>query len=376
MAWIRPRKRKDGTAYFSVYWREEGRSGKQSCLSWNDYADAEHCQQLIEKVGADKAREILRIVQSPRQEQTVTQYLTHHIDQLTGIEKGTIARYRSYVTNDFGPAFGDIPIASLTSVEIARWVNDSVEDGASGKTIKNKRDFLSGALKAGVAAGKLKSNPCESVKAPRTVGESTCFLERDEFQLLLGEVTDYWKPLVEFLVASGCRWSEATALKPSAVDVKAGTVRITTAWKTGGGGYTLGTTKSTKSMRTINVPTRILKQLDLTGEWVFTNSGRGQGQFADKVIRPSADPVRIHSFHPNVWVPAVKRAGEKGLTKKPRIHDLRHTCASWLVAAGRPLPAVQAQLGHENITTTVGTYGHLDRSSGKGNADAIDAMLS
>ncbi|WP_422748710.1 hypothetical protein ACN27E_10150 [Mycobacterium sp. WMMD1722] len=73
-------------------------------------------------------------------------------------------------------------------------------------------------------------------------------------------------------------------------------------------------------MRTIYVPTTVLQKLDLSGEWVFTNSGRGR--------RNADGPVRIHFFHPNVWVPAVARAREDGLTKKPRIHDLRHTCAS------------------------------------------------
>jgi len=34
------------------------------------------------------------------------------------------------------------------------------------------------------------------------------------------------------------------------------------------------------------------------------------------------------------------------LGKDPRIHDLRHTHASWLIAAGRPLPSIQQRLGH------------------------------
>lgn len=33
-------------------------------------------------------------------------------------------------------------------------------------------------------------------------------------------------------------------------------------------------------------------------------------------------------------------------------------------------------MGHESIQTTSDVYGHLDRSSGQGNADAIDAMLA
>jgi integrase len=248
-------------------------------------------------------------------------------------------------------------------------------DGVSGKTIANKHGFLAGALNVAVRDGKLKANPCDGNRLPRWDREEMVFLERDEFQILLAAVPTYWKPLVEFLVASGARWSEATALKPKAVDVAAGTVRISKAWKAGAGGYTLGVPKTKMSVRTINVPKRILEQLDLTGEWVFTNSGRGRGQFAGGVIAADDGPVRTHSFNPNVWVPAVTRARETGLRKKPRIHDLRHTCASWLIQAGRPLPAIQAQLGHESITTTVQVYGHLDRSSGQGNADAIADML-
>jgi len=42
-----------------------------------------------------------------------------------------------------------------------------------------------------------------------------------------------------------------------------------------------------------------------------------------------------------------------------RFHDLRHTHMAWLVAGGAPLPHIQAWLGHESITTTIDTYGHL-----------------
>jgi integrase len=367
MAWIRPRKRKDGTAYFSVYWREGGRKSKTECLSWDDYADAEHCKQLVEQLGGDKAREIMKIVQAPRQAQTVTQYLTKHIDHLTGVEPGTIARYRAYVKNDIGPAIGDIPLTALSRDDIARWIAAQEAAGKSGKTIANKHGFLAGALNAAVRDKHLAANPCDGNRLPRWDREEMVFLEADEFQTLLAAVPEYWRPLVQFLVSSGCRWSEATALQPRDIDQRAGTVRVRRAWKTGAGGYTLGVPKTKMSVRTINVPTRVLEPLDLSGEWVFTNSGRGRAG--------DTGPVRIHSFNPNVWTPAVKRAQADGLTKRPRIHDLRHTCASWLIQAGRPLPSVQQHMGHESITTTIGVYGHLDRSSGKGNADAIDAML-
>ncbi|MFD5790586.1 tyrosine-type recombinase/integrase [Streptomyces sp. NPDC127037] len=63
------------------------------------------------------------------------------------------------------------------------------------------------------------------------------------------------------------------------------------------------------------------------------------------------------------WKSALDTANTAGLTKRPRIHDLRHTHASWLIAGKVPLPVIQARLGHEPITTTVDRYGHLLESS-------------
>lgn len=375
MAWVKERDRRNGAVYYSVFFRElNHETGKmqQTSISWNDRADADRCCELIEQLGPDRARDVMKIVQSPRTAQTVAQFLTKHIDHLTGVEPGTVARYHAYVRNDLG-SLGAIPISALTREDIARWVNGLP---GSAKTVKNKRDFLSGALKGAVKAGLLPSNPAEGVRNPRWDRREMVFLEKAEFAILIDAVPEYWQPLVQFLVSSGCRWSEATALKPSDIDPRAGTVRVTKAWKTGAGGYTLGVPKTRKSVRTINVPSVVLDRLDLTGEWVFTNSGAGKGRFSDGAIRDDDSPVRTHSFNPNVWVPAVKRAKSNGLAKTPRIHDLRHTCASWLIQAGRPLPAVQAQLGHESIQTTSDVYGHLDRSSGRDNADVIAGMLA
>jgi len=42
-----------------------------------------------------------------------------------------------------------------------------------------------------------------------------------------------------------------------------------------------------------------------------------------------------------------------------RFYDLRHTCASLLIAHGASVKAVQAQLGHATASITLDTYGHL-----------------
>ena len=63
------------------------------------------------------------------------------------------------------------------------------------------------------------------------------------------------------------------------------------------------------------------------------------------------------------------------LEKCPRIHDLRHTCASWLLSAGVPLIIVSAHLGHEDTSVTAKIYGHLDRTAGQAAAAAMAAIM-
>jgi integrase len=201
------------------------------------------------------------------------------------------------------------------------------------------------------------ANPCEGQHIPATEQEENVFLSHEQFALLRDNVTEFWRPLVEFLVASGARWSEATALRPSNVNRQEGTVRIERAWRDDDND-TPGPTKTRKSRRTINVPSTVLDKLDYSNEWLFVNR--------------VGDRVKHRGFLDRVWTPAVARAG---LDPAPRIHDLRHTCASWMIAKSVPLPVIQQHLGHESITTTIGVYGHLDRASARAAAAAIAEAL-
>lgn len=62
--------------------------------------------------------------------------------------------------------------------------------------------------------------------------------------------------------------------------------------------------------------------------------------------------------------------------KKMRFHDLRHSCASLLLANGVPLKQIQDWLGHSDFSTTANIYAHLDYSSKLSSAQAmVDGML-
>ena len=59
-----------------------------------------------------------------------------------------------------------------------------------------------------------------------------------------------------------------------------------------------------------------------------------------------------------------------------RFHDLRHSCASLLLANGVPLKHIQEWLGHSDFTTTANIYAHLDYSSKITSAQAMETGLA
>jgi integrase len=362
---IRKRDRKNGTTCYAVlHWID----GRQVSLPFDNIQTAEAFVAVIKAHGAIRAREMHGIpMPKQRDPLTVAAYLQKHIKELTGVEQYTIDKYTEYLTHDITPALGDIPLAELRESDIAAWVQTMATTKTkrkrlpAAKTIANKHGFLSGALAVAVQRGLIPANPAAGRRLPRQATESADdmrMLSRDEFKRLVAATDERWRPLLEFLVVTGCRWSEASALKPGDVDQDAGVVRIRRAWKYSSQGYQIGPTKTKRSRRDINVPAEVLKKLDYSGEWLFT------------AVRGGA--IRYGSFRPNVWDKAVAKAK---LDPPPTPHDLRHTCASWMLTGGIPIAVVSRHLGHEDIQTTVNIYGDVDRSSFEAAAEVMGKML-
>ena len=61
--------------------------------------------------------------------------------------------------------------------------------------------------------------------------------------------------------------------------------------------------------------------------------------------------------------------------KRIRFHDLRHSCASLLLAQGIPMKMIQDWLGHSDMGTTANIYSHIDSESKKESASAISSAL-
>lgn len=351
MASIQARTLTDGSTTYRVLWRHQGR---QRSLTFTDPASAEAFRSDVEHHGPDEALRIIDVIDARDRDVTLTEWLTVHVASLTGIRSGTRYRYERFIANDFAD-IATMPLAAITETTVGRWVAGMEARHLSGKTIQIKHAFLSGALKAAVRAGKIDRNPCENRRLPRTVPQEMVFLTRDEFTQVHTAINQpMLADLAMWLVSTGMRFGEATALAPDDVDLDAATARITKAWKhTGAYNRELGPPKSRRSVRTINLPAQALEiaARHNGGEFLFTNH--------------AGNPITTQTFYNYAWRDARKVLLDgHGHGKRPRVHDLRHTCASWMITAGIPLVVVSRHLGHEDITTTANTYGHIDRTSG------------
>lgn len=177
-------------------------------------------------------------------------------------------------------------------------------------------------------------------------------------------------PRYQLLAGAGLRWGEAAALEVRDITLtgeRAGTVSVTKAWKTGESGPVVGAPKTARSRRTVTLPRALAERI---AEHIADAPPRprGPGGVGDLLLTNAAGrPIRNWVFHGHTWGPALDALEEAGALR-PRIHDLRHTHASWLIAAGVPLMVIQRRLGHESIKTTSDRYGHL--------ADDADALAA
>lgn len=350
---------------YRVRWRDGGR---QQSLQFENLPSAERFKSLLQDHGPEEALRVVELEEAGRSVKTVRQFLTEHIDSLTGVQPATVDRYRTYVSRDV--TFGDLPITAVTEHTIAKWVQGLQTDSdgnpteVAGKTVANKHGFLSGAFNEAVKQGLINANPCQGRRLPHTRIDEMVFLTAEEFQLLADCIKQpRWRNLATFLVMTGMRFGEASALTPQDIDPQHRTARVIKSWKyTGSHKRVLGPPKTKMSVRTISLPQRAWDVVDLTQpEWLFTNS--------------VGNPATPQEFYNRAWKPARDAAIAKGLTKSPRVHDLRHTCASWMVQNGVPLPVVQKRLGHESVQTTISIYSHFDTRDDQAAASVLDAAF-
>ncbi len=280
------------------------------------------------------------------------------------IKEATRTSYRGILDNHLIPYFGDAKISDIQRSNIQDLVKIKVDQGRlSSKTIHNILVTLHQIMIEAEVDGLIIRNPYLKIARPKPDQPEQDYLRMNEIPIFLENCEPKNYALFYTAVFTGMRRGELLGLKWGDIDWANNRIHVKRSLYKG----CLQTPKSKYSLRAIDMGPRLtqvlrehrIKQnmlrLKAGVEWsdndlVFCNE---TGSFLD------ADNLYHRDF---------KRILKKAGLRQLRIHDLRHTFASILIAAGHTPKYIQNQMGHGSIQITMDLYGHLMKEVHEGAA--------
>lgn len=372
MASISTRVKKDGTKSFMVRWRDPG-TRKNQGLTVATQAEAETLKRLLDANEQSFVIAQQAILSNQARVPTVAEVVQEHIDLLIRPSSGTVRTYQVMLDLHIRNVIGHIPVDKLDYRHLHHWAKSMMAKGKSPKTIHNVHGLISAAMNTAEMLRYIPRNPCRGVQLPSIdkAEDEAMFLTHAEYNMILEVMGERYKTFTNFLVMTGTRFGEATALKVADVDLlsKPPAVRINKAWKRDGQSqYYIGATKTGAGKRTIGLNPALV---ELLVPLVASRPG-------DELLftTPKGERIVHKLYWHGYWVPAVQAAQAHGLKKSPRIHDLRHTHASWLIQDGVSLFTISRRLGHASTRTTEQVYGHLMPEALQAGADATERSIT
>jgi integrase len=222
-------------------------------------------------------------------------------------------------------------------------------------------DTLKMILRSAKERGQTIDEAVLRVRPPRRERAEMRFLDWSEVDRLSYETVEPYGNLVRFACLTGMRQGELFALRDRALDLGRGTVVVEAGARDG----KLVPTKTAAGRRQVRLSgesVRVLREQFLA---------RTPNELGLVFPTPNGAVWRKDNFMSRVFRPAVRRANLAPL----RFHDLRHTYAALMVAAGAHPKLLQAQLGHTSINVTLNTYGHLFPDAFADVGDALDRLV-
>lgn len=360
MAHIREVARKkapNGIAY-EVHWREGDRKMQRT---FTVKREAERFALKVEtaKEAGDTTKTLVRAAKTFREVATASLDASR-----ARLKPGTVAQYENLLDRRLLPRFGARRISAITTEDVEKWIADLVASGLAPNTVHNHYVLLNKTFRYALRHRLIPFNPAEGVELPKNVrGEdfAPVFLTARQVEALAAEMPAPLNTLVLFAAYTGLRAAEIAGLRVGDLNFSAGHVEVRQTVKRIGKEWRIGTPKSARSTRNVRLLHRgliaDLRRLMLA----HPNSGDPDalfwpGRHAASHVLDYSQPMNVGGVLRYYLRPAAQRAE---LPARIRFHDLRHTYASLMFAAGFKPHEVSRWMGHASVSTTDGIYAHL-----------------
>lgn len=257
-----------------------------------------------------------------------------------------------------GP-LGKLEVGKVRKADVDALYRDMKAAGYAGSTLRSIHAVLRNLFREAVDNELVATSPMDKVTRPLAGNKRAAFLTRDEADALVAALADdeLLLDLVKLLLLTGLRRGEALGL--SWEDVGEDRIDVRQQLTRASDGLHLRPLKTEDSARHLTITAPLAEVL----------RSRRRAQMAARMAAPAGAWVESGLVFTTAvggpleprnvlrrFTAAVQRAG---LPAEVHLHTLRHSAASFLLAAGVPMKVVQKILGHSSYTITADIYSHV-----------------
>lgn len=298
---------------------------------------------------------------------TVSQFMTHYFETVSKhtLRPTTQQGQETMIRVHINPALGRIKLKDLRPDHLQSFYSQKLASGLSKRSVQLLHVTLRTALKQAVRWGLIARNVTDLVQAPRPTRPSPTFFTKEQLTKFLETVKGHrWYPIYVLLIYGGFREGEVLGIHFEDCDMVNRIINVRHTVTTLRTGLAITEPKTKSSRRAVTLPKiaydalkEHLDQLELNHGLIFTT--------------PLGNPIYPRNFIRH-FKSVLKEAGLPDI----RVHDLRHSHASLLLASGVNPKLVQERLGHSSITLTMDTYSHVIPSLQEEVARRIDDLMN
>lgn len=288
------------------------------------------------------------------------------------VRPSTYRRHRDLTRLYITPRLGGILLGHLTPLHIQSLLAELESAQKSPRLRQMVRGTLHAALNRAVKWNLVARNACDAVEKPRAPRpEMQTWTPAQVNQFLATAQHDRLHALYVVALTTGMRQGELLGLSWGDVDLKANTISVRRQLTQD---LHLVEPKTAAARRLIVLPEVAVAALKQHRGRMFAEghlSGEGNPQHL-VFVDTEGHPVRQSNLLRRSFFPRLKQAG----VPRIRFHDLRHTCATLLLAQGVHPKIVQERLGHSTISMTLDTYSHVTPTMQQEAAAKLDALFA